>query len=84
MASTFETLDRLQEFMEHLTQWTALAEEGITVSICCGPSGHHPFRWSVQALAPDGRSFDKPYAATSLPHAIDIARIEVQRRGWLP
>jgi hypothetical protein len=79
-----DSLAPLEQLLDRLTQWTALAEAGITVSICCGPSGRDPFRWSVQALAADGREFEEPYAAASLQHAIEIAVIEVMRRGWLP
>lgn len=82
--ATVEALAPLEQLLYRLTQWTALGEAGITVSICCGPSGPEAFRWSVQALAPDGRAFDEPYEATSLQHAIEIAVIEVKRRGWLP
>ena len=72
------------ELLDALTTWTALGEAGLTVSVCCGPSGAEAFRWSVTVLARDGHEFEQPYAARSLPHAIDIAVIEVTRRGWLP
>jgi hypothetical protein len=74
----------LEALLDRLTQWTALGEAGLTVSIVCGPSGDHAFRWSVDVLAPDRRSaFERPYAAHNLQHAIEIAVIEVKRRGWL-
>jgi len=61
----------------------ALGRAGITVSVCCGPCGSSPFRWTVQALSRDGQEFDQPFAAVDFAHAVEIVEREVQRRGWL-
>lgn len=57
----------------------ALGRMGITVSVCCGPSGDDPFLWTVQCLANNGREFDRPFAANSFEHAIEIAELEAPR-----
>jgi hypothetical protein len=59
-----------------------LGRAGFTVSVCCGPCGASPFAWTVQVLSLDGREFDRPYAAHSFAHAIEIAVAEIHRRGW--
>ena len=69
---TTNPLDRLE----------ALGLKGFTVSICVGPSGLVPCRWSVQVLSPDGHAFDQPYAADDFAHAVWIAETEIMRRGW--
>jgi len=64
-------------------EWEALGRAGFLVSICCGPSGNMPFRWTVLVMARDRRSeFDRPYAAESFAHAVAIAQAEITRRGW--
>lgn len=84
MTTRSESLAPLEDLLQDLVSWTALGEAGITVSICCGPSGDHAFCWSVDALAPNRRAaFERPYAANSLQHAIEIAVTEVTRRGWI-
>ena len=65
-----------------MDRMTALGRAGFTVSICCGPSGADPLRWSVQVLAPNGAEFDRPFAAQNFAHAVEIAEREIQRRGW--
>lgn len=60
----------------------ALGREGFTVSICCGPSGRAPFRWTVQVLAQSGEEFARPFAATSFEQAVEIAEVEIEKRGW--
>jgi hypothetical protein len=49
----------------------ALGQSGLTVSICCGPCGRDAFRWSVQVLSRLGEE-----------HAVEIAEIEIGKRGW--
>jgi hypothetical protein len=61
----------------------AIGRAGLTISVCCGPSGAHAFRWTVQVLSRDGREFARPYAAKDFDHAIAIAVTEVTIRGWL-
>jgi hypothetical protein len=60
-----------------------MGRAGFLVSICCGPSGDRAFTWSVCVMAPDGREFEMPMLALSFSHAIEIAQLEIQRRGWL-
>lgn len=67
-----------------MAQMEALGRAGFTVSVCCGPCGRAPFRWTVQVLAPNGEEFDRPFAANDFAHAIEIAVIEIQKRGWIP
>lgn len=59
-----------------------LGRAGITISICCGPCGAAPFRWSVQCLTPAGEEFARPFAAHDFAHAIKIAERELLARGW--
>jgi hypothetical protein len=61
-----------------------LGRGGLTISVCCGPSGGQSFRWSVFVGAPNGDEFNMPYAANSFEHAIEIAELEAVRRQWLP
>jgi hypothetical protein len=60
----------------------AIGRSGLTISVCCGPSGREPFRWSVTVLAPDGREFEQPFAAHDFDHAVAIAEKEIAARGW--
>jgi hypothetical protein len=60
----------------------AIGRAGLTISVCCGPCGDVPFRWTVQVLSRDGREFDRPFAADSFTHAIMIATAEITKRGW--
>ena len=73
---TWSAVDRLE----------ALGRIGITVSVCCGPCGASPFRWTVLALAEVSpgyvEEFAQPYAANSFDHAVEIAELEVVKRGW--
>jgi hypothetical protein len=66
--------------LERLEQ---LGRAGVTVSICCGPSGSSPFRWSVQAMSRSGEEFEQPFAANDFAHAVEIAELESTKRGWL-
>lgn len=54
----------------------ALAELGLSVSVCYGESGGRGRVYSVDVLTPDFRSFPKPFAAKTLEQAIWIAEIE--------
>lgn len=76
-------MDHLIDSDSAIARLEALGRAGITVSVCCGPSGDQPFRWSVQALSPDGDEFEEPYAALSFAHAVEIAEFEIGDRGWL-
>lgn len=60
----------------------AIGRSGCTISICCGPCGARPFSWSVQVLSPTGHEFDRPFTAHSFEHAVEIAELEIQKRGW--
>ena len=62
----------------------ALGCAGFVVSVCCGPSGLAPCRWSVQVLSPQGLEFERPFTAVSFAQAIAIASVEIERRGWWP
>jgi hypothetical protein len=59
-----------------------LGQAGLTVSVCVGPSGSHPCRWSVLVRSRDGEEFDQPYAAGGYEHAVWIAEYESEKRGW--
>lgn len=61
----------------------ALGRAGLTISVCCGPSGTRRFVWTVQVLSLNGDEFARPFAADSFEHAIAIAEIEIHERGWL-
>jgi hypothetical protein len=61
----------------------ALGRAGLTVSVCFGPSGNAGCLWSVTVLSGTCEEFDRPYAATSFDHAVEIAKIESIARGWL-
>jgi hypothetical protein len=65
--------------LERLEQ---LGRAGVTVSICCGPSGSSPLRWSVLAMS-RGEEFEQPFAANDFAHAVEIAEVESTKRGWL-
>jgi hypothetical protein len=60
----------------------AFGRAGLTVSVCCGPAAG-VFRWTVQVLSRDGQEFEAPFAADDFVHAIEIAELEVQQRGWV-
>jgi hypothetical protein len=74
---------RLQEEREAIARMEKIGRLGLTVSVCCGPSGAAPFGWSVQVLSRTGQEFDRPFAAHSFIHAIAIAELECTARGWL-
>lgn len=59
-----------------------LGRAGFTVSICCGPSGLHACRWSVLVMNAHGEECEVPFAAKSFAHAIEIAELEIVKRGW--
>lgn len=59
-----------------------LGRSGLTVSVCCGPAGRGGFAWSVQVLSRQGEEFDRPFAAESFEHAVEIAELEVKKRDW--
>lgn len=67
-----------------ITRWEVFGRRGFVVSVCCGPCGDKGFLWSVDVMTPGGMSFDVPYAANSLDHALDIVEAELKRRGWEP
>ena len=66
-----------------LERWESLGRAGFIVSVCAGPSGDHPFRWSVLVGFPNGEEFERPYAADSFAHAVWIAEHEIEKRGWM-
>jgi hypothetical protein len=63
-------------------RWRALGRAGVRVSICHGRSRDDVLLWSVDALSKTG-SFERPFAAASFEHAVEIAEIEAKKRGWL-
>lgn len=65
-----------------LDRMEALGRAGFTVSVCCGPSGSDPFRWSVQVMSKNGDEFERPFVALDFNHAIVIADLEIAKRGW--
>ena len=65
-----------------LARMESLGRSGLTISVCCGPSGDEPFRWTVQVLSRTGQTFKEPYAANDFAHAIAIAEQEIRERGW--
>lgn len=64
-------------------RWEELGKRGVTVSICFGHCGDMGFLYSVDALGPNGQTFDKPFAAESLEQAMHIAEKESNERGWI-
>lgn len=60
-----------------------IGADGFVVSVCYGPSGIDGPRYSVNVLAPDGASFDKPFGANDFAHCVEIAEIEIKKRGWI-
>lgn len=68
--------------MTAIEKWERLGRAGITVSICCGPCGADPFRWTVLAMSRRGDEFAQPFAANDFEHAVEIAELETAKRGW--
>ncbi len=66
-----------------LSRFEAIGKKGITVSIVCGYCGGKQLMYSIDVLTLDGRSFDKPFSATTFEQALDIAEIEIKERGWV-
>ena len=58
---------------------------GLTVSIAHGtPSVGGGYCYSVTALHRETLDyFEKPFAVSSLSHAIEVARLEAVERGWI-
>jgi len=66
-----------------IARWERLGRRGLIVSVVFGPSGASAeCRWTVDVMTRDFQSFDRPFAARSLEHAIEIAEIEAIERGW--
>lgn len=62
---------------------TALAEQGICISVCYGHSRHiGRIVYSVDVFTIDGESFDNPMGAETYRQAIEIAYNECVDRGW--
>ena len=62
---------------KELERWAALADKGITVSICHGPTmGRQESTWTVQLLYPDGTWSKLPFEGRDFDHCIEIAEIE--------
>ena len=61
-----------------------LANHNIITSVCYGPCGDKGIMFSVDVLTEDAESFNRPFAARSFGHAIDIAYSECVGRGWVP
>jgi len=75
-------LKQFNEVADDVSRFNDIGRRGFTISICCGPSGGHPFIYSVDVVSPDWQTFEEPYAARSFRHAIEIAEKEIERRGW--
>lgn len=62
-----------------------LADAGLVVSFCFGPMRGEPTPlWSVTVLdTKSGGEFERPYAATSIEQAAQIAALEARARGWI-
>ena len=62
----------------------AIGRSGFIVSVGCGTSGvHHDFKWTVHVLSRHGEEFERPFAAHSFSHAIEIADTEIHARRWM-
>jgi hypothetical protein len=64
-----------------------LGNKGIIVSIVYGPM-FGKFgglcKWSVDCMHSEaGHMFNRPYAANSFVHCVEIAQKEISERGWL-
>jgi hypothetical protein len=68
--------------MDTLERMERIGRRGFVISVCCGPSGRHRFRWTVQVLAPNGDEFAQPFAADSFAQAVAIAESEIALRRW--
>ena len=67
-----------------ISQWEALANNGVVVSVVCGPmAGRDAIAWSVNCLSADLDEFRIPYEARDFAHAVEIAGIECRKRGWI-
>lgn len=60
-----------------------LANNGISTSIVYGPCGAKGALFSVDVLTAEYKSFERPFAATTLQQAVDIALLECKKRGWI-
>jgi hypothetical protein len=57
---------------------------GIVISIAYGPMKDNRNGWSVDCLCHKTKdSFERPFKANSLNHCLEIANIEIAKRGWL-
>jgi len=72
----------LKAHTDVVRRWQRLTERGLVVSICCGQIAGGPL-FSVEVMTLKGESFDRPYAASTLDQAVEIAEIEATKRGWL-
>ena len=68
--------------MSAVDRWMKLGADGFCVSVVYGPCGDRGPQFSVDVLTPDGQSFDRPFQALSFDHAVEIAEIEIGKRGW--
>lgn len=60
-----------------------LANLGITVSFCYGPSGNKEILWSVNAMKDFEELNEKPFGANSFEHCIEILKIKCKENGWI-
>jgi len=71
-----------QSLQRLVRRWEELGKRGVTVSICFGRCGDMGMLYSVDALGPDGQTFDGPFGAETLEQAIHIAEKESLERAW--
>ena len=78
--------------MDLKNKFDRLAQNGMLISICYGPSQNMGIMWSVDVLTQvwsvdvltqEGRCFNRPFYANDLEHCLDIAIQECTERGWL-
>jgi hypothetical protein len=74
---------RVRDLGVALERMEALGRMGLTVSVCCGPSGDRVFAWSVNVMTARFQAFDRPFTADGFCHAIEIAETECRNRGWI-
>lgn len=72
-------MNQLKEIVDVLNK---LADRGITTSICYGKLDGYAIMYSVDVLTKEGLSFEKPIAAYSLKHSVDIAMKECIKLGF--
>ena len=68
---------------EAIEKMEKLGKEGFIISIAYGHCGNLGILYTVDVMSLSGEMFEKPIAANTFPQCIEIAEIEINKRGWL-